>query len=87
MKIKIGIKLADLLKKEFTYADFAFNTIKHEMNIYEKEYSMGWKDFLTKFEKGTLGDDRVWFKCYGLALSAQDWDDTKKEIAETIGTP
>lgn len=86
MKIKMSIKLANLLKRELSYADFALNTLKSEMKGYEKEYAMTWKDFLNKFDGGELGDDRVWFKWYGLAVSAKDWNDTKKEITETIGT-
>jgi len=86
MKIKMSIKLTDLLKRELSYADLALNTLKSEMKGYEKEYSMTWKDFLNKFDSGELGDNREWFKWYGLAVSAKDWNDTKKEIAETIGT-
>jgi hypothetical protein len=36
------------------------------MISYEKEYSMTWKEFINKFEKGELDDDRVWFRWYGL---------------------
>ena len=86
MKTNISVKIADILTKEFSYADFASSTLKREIKIFEKKYSMNSRDFLDKFEKGMLGDDRVWFTWYGLAISAKDWDDTKKEIAKTIGT-
>jgi len=85
MKANITVKIADLLKKELAFSDFALNRLKGEMISYEKEYSMTWKEFINKFEKGELGDDRVWFTWYGLAASARDWDDTKKEIKKTIG--
>ncbi|MEK7517605.1 MAG: hypothetical protein AAB583_03575 [Patescibacteria group bacterium] len=62
------------------------NRLLTEMRPYEKKYSMSWKDFVDKFEAGKLGDDRIWFRWYGLALSTKDWDDTKKEIKKTIGT-
>ncbi len=84
MKTHVSAKIADLLTKELSYADFASSILKKEMSIYEKEYSMNWEDFMDKFEKGKLGDEKVWFTWYGLAMSAKDWDDTKKEIKKTI---
>lgn len=86
MKTHISATITDLLTKELSYADFASNVFKKEMSVFEKKYSMDWKDFIDKFEKGKLGDERVWFTWYGLATSAKDWDDTKKEIEKTIGT-
>lgn len=82
----MSFKIMDLLKRELGFADFALSRLKSEMKPYEKEYSMRWKDFMDKFEAGKLGDDRVLFTWYALAASAKDWDDTKKEIKETIGT-
>ena len=84
--IKLSAKIIDLLKKDFSYADFAFNKLLSEMRAYEKEYSMTWEEFISKFESGKLGDDRIWFAWYSLAMSAKDWDDTKKEIKKTIRT-
>lgn len=86
MKTKISAKIIDLLKRDFSYADFAFNRLLSDMQLYERKYSMNWKEFIDKFESGKLGDDRIWFTWYGLAISAKDWDDTKKEIKNTIGT-
>ena len=85
MQTKISTKIIDLLNRDFLYADFAMNKLLNEMRIYEKKYSMSWKEFVDKFESGKLGDDKMWFAWYGLALSAKDWDDTKKEIKKTIG--
>lgn len=85
MQTKISTKIIDLLNRDFSYADFAMNKLLSEMRIYEKKYSMSWKEFVDRFESGKLGDDRMWFTWYGLALSAKDWDDTKKEIKKTIG--
>jgi len=85
MKTKISAKIIDLLNRDFSYADFAMNKLLDEMRIYEKKYSMGWKEFIDRFESGKLGDDRMWFTWYGLELSTKDWDDTKKEIKKTIG--
>ena len=87
MKANISVKIADILTKELSYADFASGALKREMKILERNYSMNSRDFLDKFEKGELGDERVWFTWYGLALSAKDWDDTKKEIEKTIRIP
>ena len=84
MKINVSVKIADILTKELSYADFASSVLKREMKVLERKYSMSWMDFIDKFEKGQLGDERVWFTWYGLAMSAKDWDDTKKEIAKTI---
>jgi len=86
MKTKISVKIIDILKRDFLYADFAFNKLLSDMKLYERRYSMTWKEFVDKFESGKLGDDRIWFTWYGLAISAKDWDDTKKEIKKTIGT-
>lgn len=86
MKTNISVKIADILTKELFYADFASDILKKEMKVFEKKYHMTSSDFFNKFEKGELGDDRVWFDWYGLALSAIDWDDTKKEITKTIRT-
>lgn len=85
MRTKISAKVIDLLKRDFSYADFALSRLISEMRPYEKKYSMTWKEFVDKFESGKLGDDRIWFTWYGLALNAKDWDDTKKEIKKTIG--
>ena len=85
MKTNISIKIVDLLTKELSYADFASNALKDEMKVYEKKYNITWKDFISKFENGEIGDEKVWFTWYGLALSAKDWDDTKNEIKKTIG--
>lgn len=82
----MSFKVMDLLKKELVFADFALDKLKSEMKSYEKDYSLSWKEFVNKFEAGKLGDDRVWFTWYAIAASAKDWDDTKKEIKETIGT-
>lgn len=81
----MSVKIMDLLKRELGFADFALGRLKSEMKPYEKEYAMQWREFIDKFEEGKLGDDRVWFTWYGLAASTKDWDDTKKEIKETIG--
>ena len=86
MKTKISARIIDLLNKDFSYADFAMNKLLDEMRIFEKKYSMSWKEFIDRFESGKLGDDRMWFTWYGLARSAKDWDDTKKEIKKTIGS-
>lgn len=86
MKTKISARIIDLLKRDFSYADFAFNTLLSDMRGYEKKYSMAWEEFVDKFESGKLGDDRIWFAWYGLAMSAKDWDDTKKEIKKAIRT-
>ena len=86
MKTNISVKILELLTKELKYADFASSTLKDEMKTYEKKYSMRWQDFVAKFEKGEIGDDKVWFTWYGLALSAKDWDETKNEIKKTIRT-
>jgi len=40
MKANITVKIADLLKKELAFSDFALNRLKGEMISYEKEYSM-----------------------------------------------
>jgi len=85
MRTKISAKIIDLLNRDFSYADFAMNKLLNEMRIFEKKYSMSWKEFIDRFESGKLGDDKMWFTWYGLALSAKDWDDTKKEIKKTIG--
>lgn len=86
MKTKISAKIIDLLKRDFSYADFAFNKLLSDMKSFEKKYSMTWKEFVDKFESGKLGDEKKWFSWYGLAISAKDWDDTKNEIKKTIGT-
>lgn len=86
MRATISLKIMDLLKKELAFADFALSKLKSEMKLYEKEYSMPWREFIDKFEAGKLGDDRVWFTWYALAASAKDWNDTKKEIKKAIGT-
>lgn len=86
MKTNISVKIVDLLTKELTYADFASTTLKDEMKVYEKKYGMNWQDFINKFEKGEIGDEKVWFTWYGLALSAKDWDETKNEIKKAIRT-
>ena len=86
MKTNISVKIVDLLTKELSYADFASTALKDEMKAYEKKYSMSWQDFISKFEKGEIGDEKVWFTWYGLALSTQDWDETKNEIKKAIGT-
>ena len=85
MRTKISAKIIDLLNRDISYADFAMNRLLSEMKPYEKKYSMSWKEFVDRFESGKLGDDRMWFTWYGLALGAKDWDDTKKEIKKTIG--
>lgn len=85
MRTKISAKIIDLLNRDFSYADFAMNKLLNEMRIFEKKYSMSWKEFIDRFESGKLGDDKMWFTWYGLALSAKDWGDTKKEIKKTIG--
>lgn len=85
MRVTMSFKIIDLLKKELAFADFALSKLKSEIEPYEKEYSMTWEKFISKFEKGELGDDRVWFTWYGLAASIKDWNDTKKEIKKTIG--
>lgn len=82
----MSIRIMDLLKKDLVFADFALNKLESEMKSYEKDYSLSWKKFIDKFEEGKLGDDRALFTWYALAASAKDWDDTKKEIKETIGT-
>lgn len=84
MRTAISVKLAEILKKELSYTDFALTTLKDEARGFEKEYSMSSKDFLNKFEKGELGDERKWFNWYGLALNLKDWYDTKKEIEKTL---
>lgn len=86
MKTNISVRMADILTKELSYADFASSFLEKEMKVFEKKFHMSSRNFLDKFEKGELGDERVWFAWYGLALSAKDWNDTKKEIAKTIGT-
>lgn len=82
----ISSKLADILTKELAYAEFASDTLKSELRVFEKEHDMNSDRFLEKFEKGELGDERVWFKWYGLALSAKDWNEIKTEIAKTLRT-
>jgi len=77
-------KIKGLLKKEYVFADFALDHINSKMKNYEKRYSMSWKKFIYEFEKGNLGDDRAFFRWYGLAKSAIDWHDTKKEIQDTL---
>lgn len=84
MKSNISVKMADILTKELSYADFVSSVLKREMKSFERKHNMSWGDFIDKFEKGKLGDERIWFTWYGLALSAKDWDDTKKEIEKTI---
>ena len=84
MKSTVSVKIADILTRELSYADFASSSLKSEMKIFEKKYHMNWNDFLNKFEDGKLGDDRAWFTWYGLALSTKDWDDQKKEIEQAI---
>jgi hypothetical protein len=86
MKSNISLKIADILTKDLSYAEFASATLKKEMKIFEKKYSMNWKDFLNKFEKGELGDDRIWFDWYNLAISTKNWDDTKSEIKKILAT-
>ena len=87
MKTKISIKLANFLKKDLSFIEFAIAMLRDEMAPYEKKYSMKWEEFIKKFEAGKLGDERHWFEWYGLALGTKDWYDTKKEIEKTIGTP
>lgn len=84
MKTNISVKVVDVLTKELSYADFASSMLKKEMEVFEKKYSMNSRDFLDRFEKGELGDEKVWFAWYGLAMSVKDWDETKKEIKKTI---
>ncbi len=86
MSTRISAKIVDLLTKELSYADFASTALKNEMKAYEKKYSMSWKNFINKFEQGEIGDEKVWFTWYGLALSAKDWDETKNEIKKAIRT-
>ena len=86
MRIKLSTNLTRLLKRDLLYIDFALKTLREEMLPYEKKYSMNWEKFISKFEKGELGDDKVWFDWYGLALGTKDWYDTKKEIEQAIGT-
>lgn len=86
MKIIISPKIINLLKKEMSFADFALKSLRKEMIVFEKTYSMDWHKFLSKFEKGELGDDRVWFKWYSLAQFVLDWHDTKKEIKKALRT-
>lgn len=86
MKSNISVKIKDILTKELSYADFASSALKNEMKVYEKKYKMSWIDFINKFEKGEVGDEKVWFTWYGLALSAKDWDETKNEIKKAIRT-
>jgi menaquinone-dependent protoporphyrinogen IX oxidase len=84
MKANISVKIVDLLTKELLYADFASSALKNEMKVYEKKYRMSWHNFINKFEKGEIGDEKAWFTWYGLALSTKDWDETKSEIKKAI---
>jgi len=84
MKIQITPKITEILTKDLSYAEFASSLLKDEMKPFEKKYKMTSEEFFDKFEKGELGDDRVWFDWYSLALSTKDWDDTKKEIKKVI---
>lgn len=85
MKNQVSRKVVDLLKKEIVFTDFALKRLKREMVPFEKNHSLKWEEFLSKFEKGELGDRRVWFKWYALARSTLDWYDTKKEIKKALG--
>jgi hypothetical protein len=87
MKINISKKLTEILTKELAYADYASNNLKNEMKAFEKKYGLQWEDFLTKFEKGELGDKKEWFSWYAIVMNRKDWDDTKKEIEKTINIP
>jgi hypothetical protein len=84
MKSILSTKMTDLLTKELSYTEFVLNLLENEMKMYEKKYNMKWRDFVDKFEKGELGDEKIWFTWYGLALSAKDWDETQYEIKKTI---
>ncbi len=78
--------MVDILEKELSYAAFAVESLKSETKVFEKAYKMSSNDFMVKFEKGKLGDEKEWFTWYGLVLSIKDWDDTKKEITKTLRT-
>lgn len=84
MKNKVNVKIVNILTKELSYAEYASSLLENEMKVYEKKYKMYWKDFVDKFEKGEIGDEKKWFTWYGLALSTKDWYDTKKEIEKAI---
>ncbi len=84
--MKMTSRITDLLKKELLYTQFALQKLESEVLQYEKEHTMSGREFMDKFEAGKLGDDRVWFDWYGLAVSIQDWNETKKEITQAIRT-
>lgn len=85
LTIKLNEKFADLLRKDLFFADFAISSLQDEMKPFEKKYSLDWKNFLSRFEKGLLGDERSLFKWYSLAKFTLDWYDTKKEIEKALG--
>ena len=86
MKVFADTKITNLLEKELNFASFAIRLLESELKPFESKYEMNSIDFVTKFEKGELGDDRVWFNWYSVAMSAKDWYDTKEEIRKTLAT-
>lgn len=84
--MKISAAITDLLKKELSYTQFAVQKLQEEALYYEKKHSMSSREFMDQFQAGKIGDDRAWFDWYGLMASIKDWNETKKEITQTIRT-
>jgi hypothetical protein len=80
----ITTEIKESLEREFNICSKTINFYKRQIKTLEKKYRMTTKSFLTKFEKGEMGDEQDFFNWYAFHKLLSSWTSTKNAIQPLI---
>lgn len=80
----ITAEIKKSLEREFNICSSTINFYKRQIKVLEEKYKMTTTSFLTKFEKGTLGDEKDFFDWYAFHKLLLSWTNTKKALKSLI---
>jgi len=72
------------LQRELRFSEAKVNLLKEEIEGFEKRYGMSSEEFMTKFERGELGDEQDYFEWWGLLRGIKKIEEKLRKIKAAL---
>lgn len=72
------------LQRELTFSEEKVNLLREEIGGFEERYEMSSEEFMTKFERGELGDEQDYFEWWGLLTGIKKIEEKLRKIKAAL---
>jgi len=80
----INTEVKESLEREFNICSSTISFYKKQIKTLEKKYKMTTSSFLSKFEKGAIGDEQDFFDWFAFHKLLSSWTSTRNALQPLI---